>query len=232
MNILNIIQLFSKVKSQETQIIEESQLFNNSVILFNKSEGKYQSISEKMKNIKYNIFLKIRYKKLKRKYIKIQDSVVKIKELLESKNYDKNQVKEKITDLNRSIYKFEKSCNKALEVFSQSEKIKEATIKLIKVFFLTILIIIIIILAIIALISFIIYKRKKKYHTLQEEVANISGIEINIGNNSNSTMNRIKVKNEEAEEIEIKRKKKVKKEKIENSTDENNIISIEYRKVN
>ena len=223
MILVNILLLFSKIKSQESHALEEMQLFNNSLILFNKSTENYQSISEKMKNIKYNIFLKLRYRIIKRNYIEVKNSFAKIKEILESKNYDNKQIKEKIIDLNRDIYKFNKRCNKALEVFSKNEEIKKVTLKLIKVFFLTALIIIIfiiIILAIIALFSFIIYKRQKIYHGLREETTNISGVELKVSNDYKSSMDRIKEKNQAAEKNGTKKKTKAKKDKIENTSNE------------
>ena len=218
-----ILLLFSKINSQENQSSEEKQLFNNSLILFNKAEVNYKIISAKMETVKFNIFLKVRYKNLQRRYNNIRASIEKINNILVSNDYDISDVKEKLYDLKKDIEKFDKKCNKTFDVFSQSEKIKSMIINLIKVFFLTIVIIIIVVFAIIAIISYFIMKRQKKYQTLQEEVTNISGIEINVGNNINSQMDRLKEKNVEGNKKKAtKKKKNVKKKEKKNKKDENN----------
>ena len=218
-----ILLLFSKINSQENQSSEEKQLFNNSLILFNKAEVNYKIISAKMETVKFNIFLKVRYKNLQRRYNNIRASIEKINNILVSNDYDISDVKERLYDLKKDIEKFDKKCNKTFDVFSKSEKIKSIIINLIKVFFLIIVIIIIVVLAIIAIISYFIMKRQKKYQTLQEEVTNISGIEINVGNNINSPMDTLKEKNvEENKKKVIKKKKKIKKKEKENKKDENN----------
>lgn len=218
-----ILLLFSKINSQENQSSEEKQLLNNSLILFNKAEVNYKIISAKMETVKFNIFLKVRYKNLQRRYNNIRASIEKINNILVSNDYDISDVKEKLYDLKKDIEKFDKKCNKTFDVFSQSEKIKSMIINLIKVFFLTIVIIIIVVFAIIAIISYFIMKRQKKYQTLQEEVTNISGIEINVGNNINSQMDRLKEKNVEGNKKKAtKKKKNVKKKEKKNKKDENN----------
>ena len=64
-----ILFSFTVINSQEIQDCEElKRLFSYSLTMLNKTEIKYLDISQKMKNIKYNIFLKIRYKNLKRKH--------------------------------------------------------------------------------------------------------------------------------------------------------------------
>ena len=218
-----ILLLFSKINSQENQSLEEKQLLNNSLILFNKAEVNYKIISAKMETVKFNIFLKVRYKNLQRRYNNIRASIEKINNILVSNDYDISDVKERLYDLKKDIEKFDKKCNKTFDVFSKSEKIKSMIINLIKVFFLTIVIIIIVVFAIIAIISYFIMKRQKKYQTLQEEVTNISGIEINVGNNINSQMDRLKEKNVEGNKKKAtKKKKNVKKKEKENKKDENN----------
>ena len=60
-----IIILFSlaDINAQETKNDGDiKRLFSNALNMFNKTEIRYQEISAKMKNIKYNIFLKFRYK--------------------------------------------------------------------------------------------------------------------------------------------------------------------------
>ena len=218
-----ILLLFSKINSQENQSLELKQLLNNSLILFNKAEVNYKIISAKMETVKFNIFLKVRYKNLQRRYNNIRASIEKINNILVSNDYDISDVKERLYDLKKDIEKFDKKCNKTFDVFSKSEKIKSMIINLIKVFFLTIVIIIIVVFAIIAIISYFIMKRQKKYQTLQEEVTNISGIEINVGNNINSQMDRLKEKNVEGNKKKAtKKKKNVKKKEKENKKDENN----------
>ena len=71
LSIIIISLFFSSIKAQNITQSEVNQLFNNNLIKCNKTEILFQEFSEKMKNIKYNIILKIKYKNLKKKHNKI-----------------------------------------------------------------------------------------------------------------------------------------------------------------
>jgi hypothetical protein len=211
LSIIIILILFSSIKTQDT-ISEEKQLYNNNLIKFNKTEIQYKEISEKMKNIKYNIFLKIRYKNLKKKHQKIEIKLGKIKEKLDSNNYDKNELKEEIKEIYESITKFEKKCNKALDIFYKSEKTKKVLMNMIKAFFWTLLVIIIVVLIVIGVASIFIIKRQRKYYALEEENSQVNII----NEGKNNLFDKIKEKigiNGDSSSRELNKRKKGKKTK-------------------
>ena len=209
------IILFSikDIKSQEIQNHEElKRLFSNSLFMFNKTEIRYQEISVKMKNIKYNIFLKLRYKNLKRKHNKINTMISNIKGKIDINKYDLKQINEDIYQLDIKIENFGKKCEKAIEVYQKAEQTKKIFLNIIKVFFFTLIITIVVVMIIIGIVSIFIIRRQKKYHALEEEMSN-SNIEINVGNNYNKTFDELKEKNENEDINSYKNKKSNKKKK-------------------
>lgn len=215
-----IIFIISQINSQRSLQSEEKELLNNCISSFNKTESRFSEISQKMKNIKYNIFLKIRYKNLERMHSKIQISITEIREKLDSTNYDKNKIIEQLKMLDGNIEKYERKCDSANDLYYQAENIKAIVYNLIKAFFMTLLIIIIVVMIIIGIVSFFIIRRQKKYHTLEEEHTQ-SDIEINVENNMKTDQIKLEEKldnqNEKgnSSEREIKTKKKIKKKKSE-----------------
>ena len=216
-SIILISILFSSIKSQQTNQIEMKQLFNNTLDRYNKTEIHYKDISEKMKNIKFNIFLKIRYKNLVKEHNKIERNIGKMEEKLNSNNYDKNEMLEDIKDLNKSLTTYEHKCDKVIYIFNQNEKTKNVFMNILKTFFLTLLITIIIVLIIISIVSLFIIKRQRKYYILEEENSIDRIVDAEKKNNE---FNQIKIKNENSNVIttenssERKMKKKKGKKKI------------------
>ena len=225
-SIIIISILFSSIKSQKTNQIEVKQLFNSTLDRYNKTEIHYKNISEKMKNVKFNIFLKIRYKKLVKEHNMIGKNIGKIEEKLNSNNYDKNEILEDIKELNKSLVHYEHKCHKAIHVFNQSVKVKNVLGDMLKTFFIALLITIIIVLIIIGIISLYIIKKQKKYYILEEENS-----EEKIVGEDKKDFNTIAIKNEvnaDTNEVsstrEINEKKgKIKGKKINESETESKI---------
>ena len=212
--IIIISLFFSSIKAQNITQSEVNQLFNNNLIKCNKTEILFQEFSEKMKNIKYNIILKIKYKNLKKKHKKIVKKIEKIKELLNSNNYNKNEILEDIKELNKSLTKFEYKCNKAIHAFYKGEKVKTILNNLLKVFFITLFITIFLLLIVIVIISIFIIRRQKKYYALDEES---SKVDIINEEGSNNTSESIKINNKKANEDSSERKMKKKKKEKKNN---------------
>ena len=212
--IIIISLFFSSIKAQNITQSEVNQLFNNNLIKCNKTEILFQEFSEKMKNIKYNIILKIKYKNLKKKHNKIVKKIGKIKELLNSNNYNKNEILEDIKELNKSLTKFEYKCNKAIHAFYKGEKVKTILNNLLKVFFITLFITIFLLLIVIVIISIFIIRRQKKYYALDEES---SKVDIINEEGSNNTSESIKINNKKANEDSSERKMKKKKKEKKNN---------------
>ena len=83
---------FSPIKSQDIEISSEKALFNESIIIFNKTNIKLGHIKDKMSEIKYNIILLINHKNLIRVHDSINSEVGKIKAQLDKNKYDKNAI--------------------------------------------------------------------------------------------------------------------------------------------
>ena len=222
------IILFSltNINTQEIKNDEElKRLFSNSLFILNKTEIKYKEFSEKMKNIKYNIFLKLRYKNLNRKHNKINSMIANIKGKLDMNQYDLKQINEEMYKLDIEIGHFGKKCEKTIEVFYKAEQTKKLFMNIIKVFFFTLIITIVVIMIIIGVVSIFIIRRQKKYVSFEEEISN-SNIEINVENNYNGSFDEIKEKNEIKNIKSSKKKKSEKKKKFEHQTQKSESIEI------
>ena len=208
-----ILCSLTEINAQKTGNNEDiKQLFSKALNIFNKTEIRYQEISEKMKNIKYNIFLKIRYKNLKRKYTKINIMIANIRGKIDINDYDSNVINEDLYNLDIEIQNFGKKCEKAIVVYNKAEHTKKVFINIIKVFFITLILIIVIVMIIIAVVSIIIIRRQRKYHALEEEISN-SNIEINVGNNYNRSFDEIKETKENENLDQFKKMNNIKKKK-------------------
>lgn len=211
-----IIYLFLlyPVKTQNTTLSEEKKLLNECLSLCNTTEPKYQEIIEIMGNIKYNIFLKMRYKKIKKTHHRINEELTKIKETINLNNYDPYKVIQQLKKLNSDITKFNHKCNQAIHIYYRSQRTYRIIMTLIKTFFIALLVIIIMALIIIGIVSVFVVRRQRKYHPLEEEVTNIEDIEG--GKNYTDEIHIIKEKKEEQnsdrKEIVIQNKKDEKKE--------------------
>ena len=227
-----IIILFSltEINAQQTGNDKDiKRLFSQALNIFNKTEIRYQEISAKMKNIKYNIFLKIRYKNLKRKYTKINTMIANIKGKIDINADDSNEINEELYNLDIEIQNFEKKCEKAIVVYNKAERTKKVFINIIKVFFITLISIIVVVMIIIGVISIIIIRRQRKYHALEEETSN-SNSEINVGNNYNRSFDEIKETKEKEKEKDnidnFKKNKNIRKKKSGHQSQKSENIDI------
>ena len=83
-HIILILCLFIQYVSSQNISLEESEfaLFNQSMVKFNNTKKQFDDMSNKMKNINYNIILKIRYKELERSYKTVETKFVEIQKEL------------------------------------------------------------------------------------------------------------------------------------------------------
>ena len=103
--IIPFLFLFSPIKSQEIGLSSEKALFNESLIIFNKTNIKLVHIKDKMSDIKYNIILLINHKNLIRVHDSINSEVDKIKAQLDKNKYDKNAIAVNVTIIASQIFK-------------------------------------------------------------------------------------------------------------------------------
>ena len=160
---------FHPTAMQEVKLSEERQLLNDCLSHYNKTEKQFYELSEKMKDIKFNLVLKIKFKNLKKKNLKVVEKINKIKGKIDLNNYSKKEIIQDLKELNETISKFEIKCHKVNHIYYQNEKTKDILINMIKVFFKTLFIIIIIALIIIGIVSLYVIKRQRQYYRLVEE---------------------------------------------------------------
>jgi len=75
---------------------------------YNDTKKQFDDMTNKMKNINFNILFKIRYKELKSYYKTMEIKFVEIQKALKETNYEKEKVKNNIKLLDIHIHTFEK----------------------------------------------------------------------------------------------------------------------------
>jgi predicted PurR-regulated permease PerM len=223
--------LLKIIKAQEIILSEEKQLLNNCSNYFNKTQAEYQELREKMQFVKYNIFLRARYRDVNKIRDIIEKQISKIQETINTNKYDKNAVINEIKELNVNIERFEKKCNKAINIYNYNKKLGEIIVDFLKVFFTTMFIIIIIGLIVIGIVSFFVIKRQRKYYKLKEEISIevTNPDEIEVPNKiDNLKNNKIEEKVIESSEriISNKKKKPIEKVNYKNNMPKNNNIDV------
>ena len=198
--------LFSEINTQENNLSIENQKLNQFLLLFNSTNIKFQNITSKMSNIKYNILLIMRYKGLQITRNSLERQYAYIKKKL-NENGDNQKILNDIDRLNEDAIEFDKKCDRTNNAFYESEKAKIYIIKVIKKFLLYFSIFIIILFLIIGIITYFVIK-SQRYHALKEE--NSEDDELEGGKHSNSQTVIIKQRNEEDFSTSRKFKKKSK----------------------
>ena len=168
---LSVIIYSSLLRSVKTEdLSEEKQLLQECLSFYNKTELKFEEIKEKIKNVRFNIILKIKYKDITKIHTNIENNISEITEKIDSKSYDKNSVIKNLKELKTAIETLDAKCDKAIQTYNNNEKVYNFLIDLIKIIIITLFIVIVIVLLIIGIISIIVIKHQRKYYKLQEEV--------------------------------------------------------------
>lgn len=160
--------LLCSVKTED--LSEEKQLLQECLSFYNKTELKFEEIKEKIKNVRFNIILKIKYKDITKIHTNIENNISEITEKIDSKSYDKNSVIKNLKELKTAIETLDAKCDKAIQTYNNNEKVYNFLIDLIKIIIITLFIVIVIVLLIIGIISIIVIKHQRNYYKLQEEV--------------------------------------------------------------
>jgi len=197
LSIIIFLFSFSPINSQENILSTEKDVFNETLINFNKTNIKLEHIKDMMSNIKYNIILKIKHKDLIRAHNSINSEVNKIKTQLEENKYDKNKIMEEIHKINKTMTKFDSKCNNMMNHIKRFDKTKKILLNMIKIFLIILFVIIIVVLLIISIVSFFVIRSQRRYHILHEEQSQ-DNIDVEDGRHYNNEFDKIKVKNEEA----------------------------------
>ena len=144
-----IIYINSQENKIDIDITDEKHLFNKNLLLMNRTDALYQEISEKMKNIIFNIYLKLKYRNLKKNNEKIQTKFSLIKGKLDNNIYDKQIILEELKELNGKLLYLETLCETIKDLYEKNERNKIVFFNLFKVLFITLILTIIVVMAII-----------------------------------------------------------------------------------
>ena len=168
-----ILILFLLIQYASSQNISsnasEFTLFNQSMVKYNDTKKQFDDITNKMKNINYNILLKIRYKELERYYKIVETKFVEIQKELKKTNYEKEKVRNNIKLLDSDIHTFEKKYKATRSLYFEFERTKAYLLHFLKIFFICLFVAVIIIMAIVGIVSFFVVRNQRRYYKLQEE---------------------------------------------------------------
>ena len=190
--ILILAFLIQYINSSENKSLDSSEfeMFNQSMNKYNDTKLYFDDITKKMKNINFNVILKIKYNELKRYYQNIETQIVEIQNELKGTNYQRVKVIKNINLLDDNMNVFEKKYNTTKKSYYEFEKVKDLIKHFLKIFFICLLVSIIIIMAIIAIVSYFVVKNQRRYYQLQEEYSvNTNEKELNKKTNDVNNIN-------------------------------------------
>ena len=165
-----LIISFSLIESQKIEKSEAQKKFKKILETFNQTNSLYQEINDKMKNIRLNFVLKIKYNNLETKQKKIVKKIDSIKENFKKDKIDENNLIKEINNLNILIESYINNCYNIINLYDSFINLNDLVVNIIKIF--VIIIIIGIIFAIIySGIRYIYnYRKRKNYEILREEI--------------------------------------------------------------
>ena len=169
--VLILIFLIQYINSSGNKSLDLSELemFNQSINKYNDTKLYFDDITKKMKNINFNIILRIKYNELKRYYQNIETQIGEIQNELKETNYEREKVKKNINLLDDNMDIFEKKYNITKKSYFEFEKVKDFIKHFLKIFFICLLVSVLIIMVIIAIVSYFVVKNQRRYYKLQEE---------------------------------------------------------------
>ena len=135
--ILILFLLIQYVSSQNiSSDTSEFALINQSMAKYNDTKKQFDDMTNKMKNINFNILLKIRYKELESYYKTMEIKFVEIQNALKETNYEKEKVKNNIKLLDIHIHTFEKNYKATRRIYFEFERTKAYLLHFLKIFFI------------------------------------------------------------------------------------------------
>ena len=172
--------LLTLINTQNAEISELPKKFEKVLVNFNQTNQIFQEISNKMKDIKFNFILKIKYGDLIAKKEKILQKINNIKVNLDKNNKikDFNLAKE-LHNLNIHIESFSNNCYKIINLYESFGNINTLIANITKIFIIIIIIAIIFAIIFSGIKYIYIYRRRKNYEILSEEINHSSFSNIN-----------------------------------------------------
>ena len=174
-----LIISFSSIKSQKTEKSEAQNKFNKILENFDKTNPLYQKINDKMKNIRFNFILKIKYNNLKTKQEKIVNKINSIKENFQKDKIDNNNSLKEIHNLNILIESYINNCYNIINLYDSFINLNDLVVNIIKIFVIIIIIGIIFAMIYSGIRYIYMYRTRKNYEILRQEINHSSFRNIN-----------------------------------------------------
>ena len=174
-----LIISFSSIKSQKIEKSEAQNEFKKILENFDKTNPLYQKLNDKMKNIRFNFILKIKYNNLKTKQEKIVNKINSIKENFQKDKIDNNNSLKEIHNLNILIESYINNCYNIINLYDSFTNLNDLVVNIIKIFVIIIIIGIIFAMIYSGIRYIYMYRTRKNYEILRQEINHSSFRNIN-----------------------------------------------------
>jgi len=166
-SILALFFLITKINCSSLNLTEIEQ-YNNTMHRYKQMVANYNVFSQKMEKITLNVFMKIRFKDLKRSFDDLRSEI----DTLKLKYHKKESISENIIIANNLTDDFEMKYINSVNAYKRFEETKQMLGGMIKTFIIVLSIFIFIVLLFIGVGSYFVIKyNQKRYYKLQEEVS-------------------------------------------------------------
>lgn len=166
-SILALFFLITKINCSSLNLTEIEQ-YNNTMHRYKQMVANYNVFSQKMEKITLNVFMKIRFKDLKRSFDDLRSEI----DTLKLKYHKKESISENIIIANNLTDDFEMKYINSVNAYKRFEETKQMLGGMIKTFIIVLSIFIFIVLFFIGVGSYFVIKyNQKRYYKLQEEVS-------------------------------------------------------------
>ena len=166
-SILALFFLITKINCSSLNLTEIEQ-YNNTMHRYKQMVANYNIFSQKMEKITLNVFMKIRFKDLKRSFDDLRSEI----DTLKLKYHKKESISENIIIANNLTDDFEMKYINSVNAYKRFEETKQMLGGMIKTFIIVLSIFIFIVLFFIGVGSYFVIKyNQKRYYQLQEEVS-------------------------------------------------------------
>ena len=167
-SILALFFLITKINCSSLNLTEIEQ-YNNTMHRYKQMVANYNVFSQKMEKITLNVFMKIRFKDLKRSFDDLRSEI----DTLKLKYHKKESISENIIIANNLTDDFEIKYINSVNAYKRFEETKNMLGGMLKTFIIVLSIFIFIVLLFIGIGSYFViqYNKKKRYFKLNEEVS-------------------------------------------------------------
>lgn len=165
-SIIALFFLINKINCSSLNSTEIEQ-YNKTMHRYKQMVANYNVFSKKMEKITLNIFMRIRFKDLKRSFDDLRSEI----DTLKLKYHKKESISENIIISNNLTDDFEIKYINSVNAYKRFEETKKMLGGMLKTFIIVLSIFIFIVLILIGVGSYFVIKYNQKYYRLQEEVS-------------------------------------------------------------